>query len=167
MFLSIDSICGNESKGNKEESEQRNWNEAKSTNHVTTTPCHSQIRKTWSLHRAQHWRAQFPHVVLVNYSHNENTQFLTLQSVGFKNLCLFPCLLLFYFFLLGHSKISSTALPTQKKRNSSNKGLTFRVLIWNDTPLKYTKEVFKFYFIKLPSFPIILYFFIIILFTDI
>ena len=32
---------------------------------------------------------QFPHVVLVNYSHNVNTQFLILQSVGFKNLCFF------------------------------------------------------------------------------
>lgn len=39
LFLSIDSICGSESKGNKEESEQRNWNEAKSTSNATTTPC--------------------------------------------------------------------------------------------------------------------------------
>ena len=59
--------------------------------------------------------------------------------------------LLFYFFLLDHSKISSTALPLPKKRNLNNKGLTSRVLIWNDSPLKYIKEVFEFYFIKLPS----------------
>ena len=41
---------------------------------------------------------QFPHVVLVNYSHNVNTQFLILQSVGFKNLCFFPCFFFFNFY---------------------------------------------------------------------